>query len=78
MIGAHRQRMDGLNVFHLGLPGYVATIKVDKRPPPQGIGRLVLQPGSPLIVGLRQMSTGTEWPSIQKIILNNIKAQAIE
>jgi hypothetical protein len=73
MIGTHRQRMHGVNVFHMGLPGYVATIKVDKRPLPLPIGRLVLQPGHPLIVGLRQMNTGTEWPSIKRIISNSVK-----
>ena len=78
MIGTHRERMHGVNVFHMGLPGYVATIKVDKRPLPLPIGKLVLQPGRPLMVGLRQMNGGTEWPAIKRIISNSVKAKDIK
>jgi hypothetical protein len=47
--GTHYER----NVYYLGLPGYVAIIKVDKRPTPMPLGPRVLAPGKPLIIGLK-------------------------
>lgn len=43
---------EGVNVYELGLPGYVARIKVDKQPPPKPIGELTLAPGKPLVIGV--------------------------
>jgi hypothetical protein len=40
----------GVNCYELGLPGYVAFIKVDERPTPQPIGDLTLAPGKPLVI----------------------------
>jgi hypothetical protein len=42
----------GINVYELGLPGYVAFIKVDKRPPPQPVRERVLARGKPLVIGV--------------------------
>jgi hypothetical protein len=42
----------GVNVYELGLPGYIARIKVDKRSTPQPIGDLTLAPGNPLVIGV--------------------------
>ncbi|WGJ16105.1 hypothetical protein QEV83_07635 [Methylocapsa sp. D3K7] len=43
---------EGVNVYELGLPGYVAFIKVDKRPPPKPIRERVLARGKPLVIGV--------------------------
>jgi hypothetical protein len=43
---------EGVNVYELGLPGYVAFIKVDKRPPPRPVRERVLARGKPLIIGV--------------------------
>jgi hypothetical protein len=48
-----QQNRDGVNIYDLGLLGYIAIIKVDKRPTPQPIGSRVLAPGKPLIIGLK-------------------------
>jgi hypothetical protein len=73
MIGTRRERMKDVNVMQMGLPGYVATIKVDRRPLPFPIDDFgfVLRPDRPLLVPLREMSKGTEWPHIRKIIIKN-------
>jgi hypothetical protein len=51
--GTERVMRHGVNVYHLGLPGYVAEIKVDSRPTPLPLGPRVLAPDKPLIVALR-------------------------
>jgi hypothetical protein len=51
--GTVQRNRDGINVYDLGLPGYIAIIKVDKRPTPQPLGSRVLAPGKPLIIGLK-------------------------
>jgi hypothetical protein len=43
----------GVNVYDIGLPGYIGIIKVDKRPTPQPLGPRVLASGKPLIIGVK-------------------------
>jgi hypothetical protein len=52
--GTERRNRDGVNVYDLGLPGYIAIIKVDTRPTPQPLGPRVLAPKQPLTIGLKQ------------------------
>jgi len=52
--GTERRNRDGVNVYDLGLPGYIAIIKVDTRPTPQHLGPRVLAPNQPLTIGLKQ------------------------
>jgi len=51
--GTERRNREGVNVYDLGLPGYIAVVKVDKRPTPMPLGPRVLAPGQPLIIGLK-------------------------
>jgi hypothetical protein len=53
---------EGVNVYELGLPGYVAFIKVDKRPTPRLIGNRTLAPGKPLVIGVTR--SPLTWPKI--------------
>lgn len=52
MIGTKPHKEFGRNGYYLGLPGYVAVIKVDKRPISKPLGPRVLAPGKPLMIGL--------------------------
>jgi hypothetical protein len=47
------RKRDGINVYDIGLPGYIAIIKVDKRPTPQPLGPRVLAPKKPLVIGVK-------------------------
>jgi hypothetical protein len=51
--GTERRNREGVNVYDLGLPGYIAVIKVDKRPTPMPLGPRVLDPKKPLTIGIR-------------------------
>jgi hypothetical protein len=67
MVDTQPGRLKGLKVFNLGLPGYLAVIKVDQRPIPIAIGPEVLRPGAPLMVRLRRMDKEREWQFIKQI-----------
>lgn len=71
MIGTRRERHFGRNVYNMGLPGFIAVIKVDQQPIPIPVGDLVVRPNSPLIIGLRRMHEGDEWPHVTKILKNH-------
>jgi hypothetical protein len=51
--GTERWNRDGVNVYALGLPGYIAVIKVDSRPTPYPLGPRVLAPKQPLTIGVK-------------------------
>jgi hypothetical protein len=74
MIGAHYERIldSGVNAVNIGLPGYIAVIKVDNRPLPKIVGQdLILQPNKPLIIGARNMLYSRELSSVEKIFHSN-------
>jgi hypothetical protein len=58
---------NGVNAYELGVPGYVAFIKVDKRPTPQPIGYLTLAPGNPLVIRVARSPLTLD--KISKLIL---------
>jgi hypothetical protein len=49
----HRDRFDGINYVRFYLAGFVAHIKVDRRPPPDFLSSFVIRAGAPIIVLLR-------------------------
>ena len=53
-------RYDDVNYIRLYLGGYVVYIKVDSRPTPGVLGRLKIDVGSPLVVGLRNLAGSPE------------------
>ncbi len=67
MLGAHREKHMDLNVYNIGLPNYIAVIKVDTRSIPIDVSGLVLQPNKPLIIAARQMQNEAEFQLITKI-----------
>jgi hypothetical protein len=75
MMGTHRERIHGINVYNLGLPGFVAVIKVDRQPVPIPLSQLVLSPNSALVIGLRHMDKGNEWGFVTKIFENHWRRQ---
>lgn len=70
MLGTRRERLHDRNVYNLGLPGFVAVVKVDRRPVPIPLSKLVLTPDAPLAIGLRRMDQEDEWGFVTKIIEN--------
>ena len=56
---------EGVNAYELGLPGYVAFIKVDKRPTPQPIGDLTLAPGKPLVIRVTTSYLGEDITTVR-------------
>ena len=68
MVDTHPGRLKGLKVYNLGLPGYLAVIKVDKRSIPIAIGPEVLRPEKPLMVRLRRMDKEREWQFVKRIV----------
>ena len=56
----------GINCYELGLPGYVALIKVDKRPTPEPIGDLTLAPGMSLKI--RVTHSPLTWEKLFKLL----------
>jgi hypothetical protein len=55
MIGTKRSKETGINIYNLGLPGYCAIIKVDRRPLPIFAGPTVLDPTKPLTLLLQHL-----------------------
>jgi hypothetical protein len=51
--GTERRNREGVNVYDLGLPGYIVVIKVDMRPTPHPLGTQVLAPNQSLTIGLK-------------------------
>jgi hypothetical protein len=50
----HRERFgDGINYVRFYLSGFVAHLKVDRRPPPDFLSGLVVRPGAPIRVPIR-------------------------
>ena len=53
MLDPHRERYDGVNYCRFYLGGFVAHIKVDRRPPPEFLSDFIIRDGVPIIVLLR-------------------------
>jgi hypothetical protein len=49
----HRDRFAGINYVRFYLAGFVAHIKVDRRPPPVFLSDLIVRAGTPIVVLLR-------------------------
>jgi len=53
MLDPHPARIVGVNYFQFYLAGFVAYIKVDRRPPPDPLCDLIVRDDAPIIVVLR-------------------------
>jgi hypothetical protein len=58
--GTERRKRHGVNVYDLGLPGYICIIKVDAQPTPLPLGPRVLAPKEPLVIGLKKSNYSLE------------------
>jgi hypothetical protein len=75
MIETRPTRLDGINVYNMGLPGYLAVIKTDNRDLPCPISPLVLAPDKPLIIGQRDMQRSPEFTFIERIFRANYSSR---
>lgn len=60
MLDPHPDRYDGVNYFRFYLAGFVAYIKVDRRPPIDPLTDFVLRPDTPVTVLLRSARDGKD------------------
>ena len=68
MVDTQLGRQKDLKVYNMSLPGYLAIIKVDQRPIPAEISKVILRPNAPLIVILDRMPENREWGLIKRIV----------
>ncbi len=68
ILDPRKDRWDGINYVRFYLGGYVAYIKMDRRPAPIIPGSFRLVPGQPFLVLLRDLNRSKELPLIRKII----------
>ena len=66
MMDPHRHRFDGINYCRFYLAGYQIYIKTDKRPSADFLKELVIRPNGPLIILLRDLRKGKEFPLMLK------------
>jgi len=69
MLDPHNGRFkdNGINYCRFYLAGYVVFIKIDKRPYPDPLMEMILSPGHPLYVILRDLRTSKEFPLMRKV-----------
>jgi hypothetical protein len=63
--------LHGIKVYNVGLPGYLAVIKVDRRGLPLPANHLVLARGKPLAIAARDMRREPEFHFARRIIVDN-------
>jgi hypothetical protein len=77
VLNPHPERWWEVNCYHFYLSGYVAYIKVDRRPAPDFMGELALNPEKPLIIIVRDLKTRNDFKAIQNIARSSVfKKQA--
>lgn len=70
MLGTRAERLEGIKVYNVGLPGYLAVVKVDDQRLPLPVGPLVLARGKPLTIGVRDMRREPESRFVKRIFAN--------
>jgi hypothetical protein len=60
MLDPHRERYDGVNYCRFYLAGFVAYIKLDRRPPPEWLASFILRPDAPITVLRRDAREGKD------------------
>jgi hypothetical protein len=71
MLETRPARLDGIKVYNIGLPGYIAVMKTDGQHLARPMSPLVLAPGKPLVIGVRDMRKESEFSSMKQIVLGN-------
>jgi hypothetical protein len=67
VLNPHPKRWWEVNYYRFYLAGYMAYIKVDRRPAPNFMGELALDPEKPLIMILRDLRTRKDLKMMQNI-----------
>jgi hypothetical protein len=67
VLNPHPERRWDINYYRFYLAGYMAYIKVDRRPAPEFMGELALDPERPLIIILRELRTSKDFKVMQHI-----------
>ena len=76
-IGTHTQKWKNTTFYHLGLPHFVATIKIGSEYRKHIIQDAILHPDRPLVIVLGNHTIGSEWvPTFKKISIKNQKRSA--
>jgi len=65
---ARRVKHLGVNTYQVGLPSYIVTIKVDRKPVPVPLGSQTLGPNEPLTIQLRRLDMEPAWPQALDLI----------
>ena len=73
MLDPHRERYDGVNYCRFYLAGFVAHIKVDRRPPPEFLSDLIIRDGMPIIVLLRNTLVSKDIAVMRDIARRSLK-----
>jgi len=67
MLDPHREKFDGVNYCRFYLPGYVAYIKVDKRPAPTSLADVCFQENKPLLILAHTLGNRTDGRVMREI-----------
>lgn len=73
LLDPHEDRCDGVNFCRFYLSGYVAYIKVDRRPAPDWMTPLLLMPDAPLKIVARSLKQSKELPLLRSFLARHRK-----
>ena len=66
------ERWDEINYYRFYLAGYLAYIKVDRRPTPNFMSVLALDPEKPLIISVRALKTSKDFKIMHDIAMSSV------
>jgi hypothetical protein len=72
LMNPHPERWRDINYYRFYLAGYMAYIKVDRRPTPDFMGELALNPERPLFIILRDLKTSKDFKVMQNIARSSV------
>lgn len=67
ILDPHPEKIYQVNYCRFYLAGYIAYVKVDKRPTPEPFSKLILRYGMPTCIICRTLENSKEWPLIHEI-----------
>jgi len=72
VLNPHPERWWKVNYYRFYVAGYVAYIKVDRRPAPDVMGELALDPEKPLIIIVRYLRTNKDFKVLKYIVKSSV------
>lgn len=73
MLGPRLERWDGVNYPRIYLGGFIAHIKIDKRPNSPSFAPFIKKGTSDLILLARELKTSAEFEIMKQIVKQNLK-----